>query len=118
MSGRAPDGDPPQLAEFFKRGPSAKSPPAAILLPAERHLRLVMNRRAVDVANSKFQPLGDPQRFAHITAENRAGKSVRRIVRDARRVIRIVGQNNRNDRAEDSSPYTRMAGVTPKRTVG
>src|SRR5579862_1676379 len=54
---RAADGDPARLGEFFEAGAAAEFPVAAVFLAAARHLRLVVNRRTVDVGDSELEAL-------------------------------------------------------------
>src|SRR3954470_6209358 len=68
---RAPHGDPPELRELVERGPAAEAPEAARLDAAERHLGLVVDRRAIDVTDARFDPSGHVERPRHVLAEHR-----------------------------------------------
>jgi hypothetical protein len=69
-------GDPEQLGEFVDRGLAAEAAIAGGFHAAERHLRLIMHRRAVDVADAALYALRHRQRPADIAAENRGGQAV------------------------------------------
>lgn len=70
------DRDPAQLGELLKTGFPAKSAPPAVLHSAERHLRPIMNRGAVNVADAGLEALGKPHRLGGIAAEHGAGEAV------------------------------------------
>src|SRR5580700_6937787 len=53
-----------------------KTSPAAVFHSTERHLRLVVNRRTVNVAHARFEPLGRFHRLVNVTAEDRAREAV------------------------------------------
>src|SRR5688572_28219118 len=53
------DRDPSQLGEGIDAGLAAEAAVARRLHPAERHLRLVVHGRAVDVADARLDPPGD-----------------------------------------------------------
>src|ERR1700678_3305496 len=76
------------------------SPPAAVFYATERHLRFVMNCRAVDVAHAGLKALGDFHGLVDITAVNRAGETVLRVVGDPQSVFTIFCDDNGNKRTE------------------
>jgi len=50
--------NPPQFGEFSHARLSAEAPIPTRLYPAKRHLRLVVDRRAVDMADTGLDPSG------------------------------------------------------------
>jgi hypothetical protein len=50
------DGDPAKIGEFGDHCAPAEAPIAAGLDAAERHLRFISHRRAIDMADAGFQP--------------------------------------------------------------
>ena len=65
------DRDPAQFGELVDRRLAAEPPIARRLDAAKRHLRLVMNRGPVNVANAAFDARGHPHGAAYIAAEHR-----------------------------------------------
>ena len=55
-------GDPPQLGERLERGAPAETPEAVGLHPAERHLRLDLDGRVIDVAAARLDALSELER--------------------------------------------------------
>src|SRR5690242_17681248 len=70
------DRDPPQFSEFLERGTAAEAPEAAGLHAAERHLRLVVDGRVVDVTDTALDPLCKLESGRHVFAEDRGAESV------------------------------------------
>ena len=59
MLGGILDRDPAQVCEFGDRRLAAEAAVAAALDAAEGHLRLIMHRRTIDVADAGFDPRRD-----------------------------------------------------------
>src|SRR5512132_3174682 len=70
------DRDPAQLGELVDGGLAAEAAPPAALDPAERHLGLVVDGRAVDVADAGVDAPGHPDRTRHVPAEDGRGEPV------------------------------------------
>src|SRR5580692_2366138 len=73
-------GDPTQFGEFIDGGFSSKTAVAAGLHASERHLRLVVYGRPIDVAHPGVDALGDFDSASYVTAEYRCRKSVFGVV--------------------------------------
>src|ERR1700722_3218966 len=94
VRGRAADGYPAQFREFLETGMAAEFAVAAVLHAAEGHLGLVVDGRAIDVADSEFEFFGHAQGAIDVTGEDGARKAVGRVVGDAQRVLGIVGDDD------------------------
>jgi hypothetical protein len=91
---------PAQFGEFFERRAAAKAPPTAGFYTAERHLRLVVHRGAVDVAHSCFQALRKFHRFINVAAENRARKSILGVIRNPQSVFTVFRDDQGDNRTK------------------
>src|SRR5579863_8089806 len=69
---RAANGDPAQLGELLQTCVATEPAVAAVLHAAEWHLRLVVNRGAINVANSEFEFLGNTESVVHVASEDGA----------------------------------------------
>src|ERR1700759_5136843 len=65
------DRDPAQFGDLVDHGVAAETAIAAGLGAAERHLRLVSDGRAVDMADPGLDPAGDCHRPLDVLAEHR-----------------------------------------------
>src|SRR5690606_38173695 len=74
--------DPPELGEGIDPRLATEAAIAGRLHAAERHLRLVLDGRAVDVADAAFEPLRHPERSGRVAAEHRGRETVLAVVRD------------------------------------
>ena len=81
-------------------GLAAEAAVARGLDAAERHLRLVVHGRAVDVADAGLDPPGDLERARDVAAEHRRGQAVLGVVGDAHGLVDAVDADDRHDRAE------------------
>ena len=113
------DRDPAQLRELLERRPATEPPEAARLHATERHLRLVVDGRVVDVADAAFDPLGQLERRRHVlartpppTGRSRCRWPPRTAASGPSTATTVTSGPN------DSSAYTRISGVTPVSTVG
>ena len=67
---------------------------------AERDLRFIAHRRAVDVADAGFDALGDRHRAHDVAAENGGGKSIFGVVGDAHGFVDALDADDRFHRPE------------------
>src|ERR1017187_8324895 len=100
VGGRAADRHPAKFGEFLKAGFAAEATVAAVLDSAERHLRLIVNGGAIDVADSGFEALGHSEGFVYVAAEDGARQTVRRVIGDANGVLGVLCNDQRHNRAE------------------
>ena len=97
---RVLDRDPAKLGELVDCRSAAEPPVAASLGAAERHLRLVVHRGTVDVADSRLHPLGDLQCAQHVAPEHSRRQPVLGGVRDAHRFVDALDANDAQHGAE------------------
>src|SRR5262245_30010431 len=76
------DGDPLEFGELLDPCPAAETAIAGSLGAAERHLRLIMHGRAVDMRDPGLQPLGDVEASRNVAREHGSREPVFRIVGD------------------------------------
>ena len=76
----SPDRDPTHLGELLESCVPAKSAPPAVFTSAKGHLRLIVNRGAVTVADAGFEALGKFHCLAGIAAEHGAGEAVLGVI--------------------------------------
>src|SRR5258705_220631 len=81
------DGDPAELGEGVDPGFAAEASVTRGADAAERHLRFVLNRRAVDVANARSDAPRDPEAARDVAGEDRCGQAVLAVVGDADRFL-------------------------------
>ena len=93
------DRDPPQFRELGDAGLAAESAVARGLGAAERHVRLVVHRRAVDVADAGLAPPGDVERAGDVAAEHGRRQPILGVVGDAHRLVDAVDPHDADDRA-------------------
>ena len=97
---RAADRDPAQLGELLERRATSEAAEAGRLDSAERHLRLVVDGGAVDVADAGLEPAGHVEGPRHVAAEDGARQPVLGVVGDADGLVDAVDRDDGDDRAE------------------
>src|SRR6185437_9730078 len=100
MARRRLDRDPTQLGELVDPGLAAEAAVAGRFHAAEGHLRLIVDRRTVDVADPRLDALRQLQCAADIFAENRRGQAVLGVVRQLHRLIGGLHAGDRHLRPE------------------
>src|ERR1039458_8767159 len=100
VGGRSAECHPSKLSEFLKAGFCAESTVGAGLDSAERHLRLIVNGGAIDMADSGFETLGHSEGLVHVAAEDGTRQAVRRVIGDANGVLGVLCNDQRHNRAE------------------
>src|SRR5580700_4300148 len=95
MTRRRLDGDPAQLGELSDSGPAAEAAVAGRLHAAERHLRLVLHRGGVDVADARLDALRELDAARDVAGEDRGRQTVLGIVRE---LDGLVGRSDAGDR--------------------
>src|SRR4051794_18628575 len=70
------DRDPTQIGEFGDCRLAAETAVTAALDAAERHLRLVVHGRAIDMADAGFDACGNRHRPLDVAAEDRGRQAV------------------------------------------
>src|SRR5690606_35093848 len=83
-------GDPAQFGELVDARLAAEAPDAAALDAAERHLRLVVDRRAVDVTDPRLDAARDVHCARDISAEHRRAEPVLVVVGAGDRLVDAV----------------------------
>ena len=112
------DRDPAQVGEFSDRGLASEAAIAAVFHPTEWHLRLVVDRRAVDMAHSRIDLRGHPQASSGVAGKDCRRKAKRGIIRDPDGLVFVRRANMATTGPNDSSEYSFISGVTWSRIVG
>src|SRR6185312_12914721 len=94
------DRDPAQIRELVDPSHASEAAIAAVLHPAERHLRLVVNGWAVDVAHAGFDAASDFQRARDVAREDGSREPVLAVVRHADGLLDIAHAHDAYDRTE------------------
>jgi hypothetical protein len=100
VAGALLDRHPAQLGELLERGAASEAAPAAGLDAPERHLRLVVDGRGVDVADAALDPAGNLHRLVDVLAEDRGGATVLGVVGGLHRLAGAAHRHGPHDRAE------------------
>src|SRR3954468_24790938 len=100
MAGLARDGDPAQLGEGLDSRLAAEPAIARRSDAAERHLRFVLNRRAIDVTDARSNAARDLEPARSVAGEDGGGKAVFTVVGDADRFLLIGDADDPDHRAE------------------
>ena len=74
------DGDPSEVGKFGDRRLTAEPSIAAGAHAAERHLRLVVHRRPIDMANAGINFTRNLERAVDILAEYGRGQTILRVI--------------------------------------
>src|SRR5581483_7864896 len=104
------DRDPAQLGELVDAGFAAKATVARSLHASERHLRLVMHGRSIDVADSGLDLLRQLDASSNVASEDRRGKAVLGVVRELYGLLGRLDARDRHLRAEGLLPEQRHVG--------
>src|SRR6478672_10697382 len=91
---------PVDVGELLEGGVAPEPSPATLLHPAERHLRFIVDRRVVHVADPGLDPLCDVEGRRDVAAEHRTREAVIGVVRGPDRVLDVLVFEDRHDRAE------------------
>src|SRR5690348_13490741 len=100
LAGKGLDGDPAQLGELIDARHAAEAAITGSAHAAERHLRLVVHRGAVDVAHSGADLARDAQPARRIAGEDRSREPILAVVGDADGVCLVLGRDDADDRTE------------------
>ena len=111
LAGLGLDRYPAQLGEFRDPGPAAKAAIAGGFAAAKWHLRLIMHRWAIDMANPGMQTLRYVPRSGAVAAVDRSGKTILAVVGHRQRLLFAMNANNRFHRTEGLfTPQPHLAG--------
>src|ERR1700683_3283381 len=87
------DCDPSQFGECVDPGCAAESPVAGCPYTAEWHLSFVVHRRAIDVADTRFDLAGQSQSARDVRGKDGRGQSVFRVVGEPHSLPLIASAN-------------------------
>src|SRR5271170_6030254 len=94
------DRDPAKLSECIDAGFAAKTAVSGAFDSAERHLRLVVNGRAVDMAHAGLDLLGNPQTARCVLCEHGSGQAILGVIRQFDRVLLVARANDGDHRSK------------------
>src|SRR4051794_31509806 len=92
--------DPPQLREEVDPCLSAETAVTGTADAAERHLRFVLNRRSVDVADARADAPRNPKATRGIAREHGGREAIIAVVRHADRLFPVSDPDDADHRSE------------------
>src|SRR5471030_499497 len=92
---RCLNGDPAQFTKCLNSSAAAKTSPTTTLHSTERHLRLVMYRRAIDMADARLYAPGDAPSLRQVSREHGSAKAVWIVVRAGNRLVLSIDAYDR-----------------------
>src|SRR5690606_5302199 len=95
------NGQPLVAGKRLHRPITAEAADAGILFAAEWIIGKIVDGLIVYLRHARLEPLGERRRTLHVLAEHAAGGSEGGLVREAQRLLLVLGRDDRCNRTED-----------------